>query len=211
MVPGEKNPRPAGTIWMLNLDEPRPAVAPRINAAFRRAGPESVPLLAAASGAGGSTEIRRRFDSGRRCYTAWVGDALACYGWVSLERECVGELNLRLRLLPGEAYIWDCFTLPAFRRKHLYTALLVYIAGQLQEDNLCRVWIGADSENVASQHGIALAGFHSVADLFEERVSARRLVWSQAKPGVPQNLVAEARRVFLYNREKVWLPASSGG
>jgi len=34
-----------------------------------------------------------------------------------------------------------------------------------------------------------------------------RLVWAQGAPGVPEELVAEARRVFLGDRERVWLHA----
>ena len=72
--------------------------------------------------------------------------------------------------MPGEAYIWDCATLPAYRRLRLYTALLVHIVEQLYAEGLCRVWIGADAENRASQSGMALAGFQPVADLVVTRV-----------------------------------------
>ena len=126
---------------------------------------------------------------------------------MSFNEEYVGELNLRLTLLPGEAYIWDCATLPAFRRNYLYGALLVYILGELRSENLCRVWIGADFDNVASQRGIARAGFQQVADLVVARVLALRSVWVQGRPNVPDGLVAEARRAFLNNRDKVWLAA----
>ena len=64
--------------------------------------------------------IRRRFEqrlaSGKRCYVAQVEGALAAYGWVSWHEEEIGEIGLRLHLMPGEAYIWDCATAPAYRR-----------------------------------------------------------------------------------------------
>jgi len=209
MVSAENDPRRAGVIWALNLDEPAPVIAPRIPAAFRRIVADSVPALVEAMGGGGdaSVEMLKRFETGRRCYTAWVADKLAAYGWVSFNEEYIGELNLRLRLLPGEAYIWDCVTLPAFRQNYLYSALLVYILAELRSEKLCRVWIGADLENVASQRGIARAGFRAVADLLIARVLALRSVWVQARPNVPDSLVAEARRAFLNNRDKVWLAA----
>ena len=209
MVSAENDPRRAGVIWALNLDEPAPVIAPRIPAAFRRIVADSVPALVEAMGGGGdaSVEMLKRFETGRRCYTAWVADKLAAYGWVSFNEEYIGELNLRLRLLPGEAYIWDCVTLPAFRQNYLYSALLVYILAELRSEKLCRVWIGADLENVASQRGIARAGFRAVADLLIARVLALRSVWVQGRPNVPDSLVAEARRAFLNNRDKVWLAA----
>ena len=207
MVSAENDPRRAGVIWALNLDEPTPVIAPRIPATFRAAGHESVSALAEALGSDASVEMLERFETGRRCYTAWVGDKLAAYGWVSFNEEYIGELNLRLRLLPGEAYIWDCVTLPAFRQNYLYSALLVYILGELRSEKLCRVWIGADLGNVASQRGIARAGFRAVADLIIARVLTLRWAWVQGRPDEPDSLVAEARRAFLNNRDKVWLAA----
>jgi hypothetical protein len=207
MVSAENDPRRAGVIWALNLDEPTPVITPLIPATFRPAGLESVTALAEAMGGDASAEILKRFETGRRCYAAWLGDQLAAYGWVSFNEEHIGELNLRLTLLPGEAYIWDCVTLPAFRQKYLYSALLVYILGELRSESLCLVWIGADLDNVASQRGIAHAGFRQVADLLIARVLTLRLVWVQGRPDVPERLVAEARRAFLNNRDKVWLAA----
>jgi hypothetical protein len=206
-VSAENDPRRAGVIWALDLDEPPPPLTPRIPATFRLAGLESVSALSEAMGGDASAEILKRFETGRRCYTAWVADQLAAYGWVSFNEEHIGELNLHITLLPGEAYIWDCATLPAFRQNYLYSALLVHILGALRSEKLCRVWIGADLDNVASQRGIARAGFKAVADLLIARVLILRSVWVQGRLDVPESLVAEARRAFLNNRDKVWLDA----
>jgi hypothetical protein len=154
-------------------------------------------------------EITKRLESGRQCYAAWVDGQIAAYGWVSFMEEEIGELKLRIKLLPGEAYIWDCMTLPAFRGKLLYSGLLIYILGKMQSQNICRVWIGADLDNVASQKGMARAGFQHVADLVIERVLAMRQVWVTGLPGIPESLVAEARRAFLNDRDQVWLKANS--
>jgi ribosomal protein S18 acetylase RimI-like enzyme len=163
--------------------------------------------LAAASGVEDEAEVCRRLESGRRCYGAWVEGRLAAYGWVSFNQEWVGELRLELQLQPGEAYIWDCATLPEFRQRGLYSALLVYIVGELREENISRFWIGADLENLPSQKGIARAGFRPVAHLVIERQLGMRMVWAQGVDGAPEELVAEARRVFLRDRDRVWLRA----
>jgi ribosomal protein S18 acetylase RimI-like enzyme len=202
MVSAENDPRRAGTIWTLNLDEPVPAVTPLISASFRRAGPDLVPALVGVMDGVSSAGLLKRFDNGRRCYIAQVEDQIAAYGWVSLDDEHIGELNLRIKLLPGEVYIWDCATIPAFRRRHLYSALLSYIIEVLRAEGLCRAWIGADFENQPSQQGMARAGFHHVADLLVERVQAMRQVWVQGLPEVPEPIVAEARRAFLNDRNK---------
>jgi len=209
MVSAKNDPRRAGTIWTLDLSESTALVKPRLAASFGRLGPQSGPALAVALNEGASADIGQRFAGGRRCYAAWVRGEIAAYGWVSLNEEHVGELNLHLRLLPGEAYIWDCATLPAFRRNHLYSALLLYIAGELRAEGLCRAWIGANQENVASQQGMARAGFQHVADLLIAPTPARRRGWLQGLPGVPDELLNAARRVFLDNRHQVWLEARS--
>lgn len=209
MVSAENDPRRHGTIWMLNLDQEPPALTPRVPADFRRVTPDLAPALASSIDTLSLAEITRRLESGRQCYAARVDDQVAAYGWVSFVEEEIGELNLRIKLLPGEAYIWDCATLPAFREKLLYSALLIYILAELRAQNLCRAWIGADRDNLASQKGMARAGFHHVADLVIERVLTIRQVWVVGLPDVPEPIVAEARRAFLNDRDKVWLNASS--
>ena len=204
MASAENDPRPAGTIWAFHLDQPIPTIKPVIDATFCRVGSESIPELSVLMEATTSTAILNRLERGRRCYVAQVEGRFVTYGWVSFDEEFIGELNLRLRLLPGEAYIWDCATLPAFQRNHLYSALLTYILADLKSGQLHRVWIGADFENVTSQKGIARAGFRHVADLILARVLALRQVWVQGQPDVSETLVAEARRAFLNNRDKVW-------
>jgi GNAT superfamily N-acetyltransferase len=209
MVSAENDPRRHGTIWMLNLDQEPPAVLPRLHADFRPVTPDVAPALASSIGSIYLTEINKRLQSERQCYAAWVDGHVAAYGWVSFVEEEIGELNLRIKLVPGEAYIWDCATLPAFREKRLYSALLIYILGELRAQNLCRAWIGADHDNIASQKGMARAGFHHVADLVIERVLAMRQVWVVGLPEVPETIVAAARRAFLNDRDKVWLNALS--
>jgi len=204
MVTADNDPRRAGTIWALSLDEAAPVITPRVPATFFRVESESAQELAETMGADVLAEVLKRFEKRSRCYAARLDGKLVVYGWVSFDEEFIGELNLRLRLLPGEAYIWNCVTLPAFRRKLLYSALLAHIVRELRAEQLHRVWIGADLDNIPSQRGIARAGFTHVADLVVARVLVLRQVWVQGLPDVPDSLVAEARRVFLNNRDNVW-------
>jgi GNAT superfamily N-acetyltransferase len=210
MVPPESDPRRPGTFWVFNLDWPAPAgLAPLVPAAFERLGLESAGPLSRAMGHAAPEAVRARFAAGRRCYAALVREELAAYGWVSFDEEEIGEMRLRLRLAPGEAYIWDCATAPPFRRRRLYTALLAHITRELRAEGLCRVWIGADQDNVASQRGMARAGFKPVADIVVARALAMRLVWVRGRPGVPEPLVSDARRVLLGDRDLAWRAALS--
>jgi ribosomal protein S18 acetylase RimI-like enzyme len=209
MVSAENDPRRAGTIWMLNLDEPVRLIQPLMKATFRRIDSDLALAFVAATGPDIAAALLTRFETGRRCYTAWVRDQLVSYGWVSFDEEHIGELHLRIRLLPGEVYIWDCATIPAFRRNHIYSALLSYTLAELRAEGFCRAWIGADMDNQPSQRGIERAGFHHVADLVMARVLTLRQVWVQGQPGMPDYIVAEARRAFLNDRDQIWKTAAS--
>ncbi len=210
MIPSEIDPRRPGTLWVRNLDWPLPEnIAPRVPAVFRRSSPDELESLVQVMHAENPTIIRQRFASGRRCYVAQVDRELAAFGWVSFDEEEIGEMRLRIHLMPGEAYIWDCGTAAAYRRLRLYSALLVAIGDQLRAEGLCRVWIGADWDNVPSQRGIALAGFQPVADLVVTRVVAMRLVWVRGRAGVPEAVVSDARRALLGNRDQAWVAALS--
>lgn len=167
-------------------------VLPRVPATFERIGPGAALYLANAMQLDDPAPIIERFTPQRRCYTAWVDQVIAAYGWVSFEYEDIGEIELRLRLRPGEAYVWDCATLPEYRRQGLYSSLLTHILRELRAENLERVWIGAESINLPSLQGIARAGFMHVADIFEpgEGVGPTRVL--RGVPGVPESLVDTA-------------------
>ena len=210
MPPSEVDARGPGTLWVRNLDWPLPGnIKPRVPAIFRGIGPEEIESLAQVMRLDDPAMIEQRFAAGKRCYVAQVDGALATYGWVSFEEEEIGEIRLRIHLMPGEAYIWDCATAPPYRRLRLYTTLLLHMVDQLRAEGLCRVWIGTDGDNVASQQGIALAGFRPVADLVVARVIGIRRFWVRGRDGVPETIVSDARRSLLGDRDQAWLAALS--
>ena len=195
--PGVEAPA-AGTIWLLSLDSSAAThVASRIPTTFQRIGPEEAFTLAQAM-EGDETAPLHRFTRGRRCYAASTGDMLIAYGWVTLEdKEEIGELGLHVHLEKGEAYIWDCVTLPAYRGQRLYPALLTYIIDVLRSEGFTRIWIGADTDNVASQSGMILVGFQPIADIVRDDAPTSHRLWLRGRPGVTEHLVTEARRLLF--------------
>jgi GNAT superfamily N-acetyltransferase len=206
----ESGPQHLGTLWILNLDEPS-LVGPlaRVAVTFQRVGPEATPSLTQAMGFDDPAEVLQRFAAGKRCYTGSVEGVLATYGWVTFDEELIGELGLRVRLMPGEAYIWDCATLPAYRGLRLYPALLWYIINDLRAEGLRRIWIGADADNIPSQTGMVLCGFKPVVDIVLDRALAMRMSWVRGSHGAPEQLVEDARRKLLGGRYEAWLAALS--
>ena len=206
----ELTPKHVGTLWLLDLSEPSIiAPVPRVHVQFQCVGSESAPLLARAMGPGSSEEVIKRFSAGKHCYIGNVENVLATYGWVTFDKEMIGELGLNIRLLPEEAYIWNCATLQAYRGLRLYPCLLWYIVGELRSQGLSRIWIGADADNLPSQVGMRLCGFQPIADFVLDYVLALHSFWIRGHIGASESLVEDARRALLGERHKAWLAALS--
>lgn len=189
------NTQHIGTFWVLELDRPLPpAIVPRIPATFMRIGPEEE--LVQAMGLDDPAIMLQRFATGRHCYAARVDGKLAGYGWVTFDEEAIGELGLRFRLKAGEAYIWDCATLPAYRGQLLYPALLSYIVSELDAAGLRRVWIGADMDNLVSQKGMALAGFQPAVDFLVDSTQGMSRPRLNGRPGIPEQLVMDVHHAL---------------
>ena len=194
-----------GILWVLNPGvSSLVSVTPGVAATFQRAGAEAAPSLAQAMGLDDPGVVLQRFANGKRCYAGRVEDKLVTYGWVTFDEEGIGEIGLRIRLQAGEAYIWDCATLPAYRGQRLYPALLAHMLSELQNEGLRRVWLGTDADNLPSQSGVALVGFQPVVDVIMTRVLAMRRPWVRGRPGVPEQLVMDARRALLGDRDWAW-------
>lgn len=196
-----------GVLWMLDLDQPLP-VSPilKVQVVFMRVGPEVAQELAQAMELGDPGVILQRFDNGRHCYVGRFEGAIVTYGWVTFDQEEIGELNLSIRLKAGEAYIWDCATLPAYRGRRFYPALLAHIIGELQLQGLHRVWIGTDTDNLPSQVGMVIAGFQPIGDIVISRVLSMRRARMRGRPGAPEQLVKDARYALLGEYEEiVWI------
>ena len=191
-----------GLFWTLKLDGPLPAaVVPRVPVTFLRASPEDAGELAAAMDFAGSVPVLQRFRRGRHCYIGRSEGRLVTYGWITFDEELIGGLDLRVRLLSGEAYIWDCATLPAYRGQHLYPALLSHMQRELQRAGRRRIWIGMDADNLPSQAGVALAGFQHIIDILQVRATPARTFLARPIPGASLEDVQAAQYALFGDRE----------
>lgn len=110
-------------------------------------------------------DLRARCGRGSRCIALARDGEVMSFCWTSSGRERIGESECDLELPPGIVYIWDCATLPPYRGRGLYSALLQHIVAELQRASYQRVWIGSSWSNHASRRGIVKAGFEHVATL----------------------------------------------
>ena len=103
-------------------------------------------------------EVMRRLAEGHALFTARLDGELAAYGWSASERAHIGGLDLHFTISPGERYLWDFVTMPAFRGRGIYPLLLQAIL-RLQSDLADGFWIGHEPGNESSRRGILKAGF----------------------------------------------------
>lgn len=107
-------------------------------------------------------ETRRR--EGHRPYLARIGEEIVGWGWLATEGFEIGELDITASLPPGNRYLWDFVTLPAWRGQGVYPVL---IQAMLRDDtDADRFWVGHDAPNVASGRGITKAGFKKVGEVY---------------------------------------------
>ncbi len=199
--------RHVGIFWLLKQGEREEAstasafsLTPGVPVTFQRVGPAAMRLLAQAMDIVDLAQIMRRFERGKWCYAGLLADTIVTYGWVTFDEEDIGELGLKARLRPGEAYIWDCATLPAYRGQRLYPALLAYILRALAAEGVHHVWLGTDADNIPSQKGVALVGFRPVVDAGLAEAPAghgRKSLWIRQRPGVSEQDAMDAQRVLL--------------
>ena len=142
--------------------------------------------------------LQRRFDQGSHCYGAWIDDSLVSYGWLTCGPEWVGEFERNLQIPPGDAYIWDCATLPDYRRQGLFRSLLSFIVSELQHGEIERLWIISVLKAPAIARGISDAGFEPVASLAYLRFSRLRGTSIQPCAGVSSSQFSLARQILNY-------------
>ncbi|HZS86077.1 MAG TPA: GNAT family N-acetyltransferase [Chloroflexota bacterium] len=141
--------------------------------------------------------VTSRLAQGRRPYVVEADGLIAAYGWAALSPEPIGDLGIAFLLEPGEAWIYDCATRPAYRGRGYYTALLRCMVADLWEQTLRRAWIGTAPGNAISQRGIVRAGFTKVADTGITRGPDGRLhIAVYGVPGISRDLLEHAAWSF---------------
>ena len=155
-----------GTLWAVDPGESVPArCQARVAVTFREVETADMPALALVMSLPDTALIEERLQSGRRCFILQAGSQIVTYGWVTLGKESVGELERLFHLHEDEAYIWHCGTIPAWRGQRCYSALLSHILHTLLAEGAARIWIGATRQNRPSVQGFVNAGFQPVVDV----------------------------------------------
>lgn len=133
-----------------------------------------------------------RFGRGCRAFAVQEQGAIVAYGWLSTGPEWVGEVSAQITPAAGEAYIWNCVTLPEHRRRGHYRALLEGILARARSEGLTRMWIGS-VDDPAEKANVDV-GFVAVVSMNLRRLAGLRRVIVLPVPGADPDLVTAARR-----------------
>lgn len=108
-----------------------------------------------------AAELRRRRDRGDRAIGAFADGQVAHVSWLMMTRVIAPEEagEGRSVTLPREvAYLYHCLTLPQYRRKGAYAAVLTAFLSWPGLENVQR-FIACSPQNDASRRAIEKAGF----------------------------------------------------
>jgi GNAT superfamily N-acetyltransferase len=166
----------ASSAYLLVMQPPAPAVTAKIDL--------RVGLLTREISAP-NFEWERRWAQGDLCYAAWRGDQLVHHSWVAQRDTYLAEVHGWVRLQPGEAYVYDCFTDGSCRGLGIFPAVLSHIGQALFAGNIRRIWIAVEEENRSSLKAIQRAGFEPAGEVAYRRVGAKGNRAVKPEPGAP--------------------------
>ncbi len=138
--------------------------------------------------------VATRLARGSRCFGAWLGQEVVAYGWLSRQAEWIGEIGLEIAPSGGEAYVWNCVTLPQHRKKGVFRALMVAIVAQGSRDGLHRLWIGSVAGSAES--AVVRAGFVPVLRFDTASMAGLRWLTVRQAEGADPRLVAAGREAM---------------
>jgi len=138
--------------------------------------------------------VDARMARGCRCFVGRLDREVVAFGWLATRTEWIGELELDIRPEPDAAYVWNCATHPAHRRKGFFRSLVTGIAAQAQREGLNRLWIG--TLDIPAAKGVADVGF--VPAMRFTSVWMYGVRWLRARPpdSVDPALLMSARQVL---------------
>jgi len=154
-----------------SVDEPLPSFKARLPITCRVAEPDGLSCLQEVVLPSEFERLSRRLAHGRVCHLALHRDNLAACGWTTGEVDRRID-NLELHLGPGDAYIDDLYTLPAWRRQGIQAALHTLQLKYLQEQKVKRAVAIVAVDNIPS-----LGMFHKFGYREVDRLSFRRVLF----------------------------------
>lgn len=160
-------------VFARSLLEPLPTATPRLPVTLRLAMKADLVRFQGLVLPSEISYFSQRLDHGRYCFLALDGEHLAGYCWATTQVEPHVD-NLELKLQPGDVYVDDAFTAPAYRRQGIQTAVHLYRLRYMKDLGCQRAILIVSEDNVASQQLVRKLGYQEI-----DRLSFRRILWKR--------------------------------
>lgn len=108
-------------------------------------------------------EVQSRFDLGQRCWVLTVDGRIAHALWVDRRRAWIDYLQLEFPLTPGDAYLYNSYTPPAFRGRGFAAAALRSVAHALRQEGATRAVACLQPDRAIAYPPVFRSGFQPFA------------------------------------------------
>lgn len=150
------------------------------------------------------SECLQRFQRGDRCYIVSIDGRIAHYSWVQRSgSHPISDAGLSVRVEDRAFWIYHCRTAEWAQGRGIYPATLAKIVNDCFAEGYCTAWIYAAKSNVASQRGIARAGFGLVTTLRSLRLGSQYLPIGDSERALVELLRSESRAIPERRRDPV--------
>ena len=121
---------------------------------------------------------RKRMHRGDLCFVAADHQGVVHYSWAQVSgMHYIGPAGRMARVKAHEIWIYHCRTAEQARGKGIYPAVLNAIMAEAKTADIQRALIYTTETNIASQKGIAKAGFVPKAFLYAFRLGQITIPW----------------------------------
>ncbi|MDQ6678291.1 MAG: hypothetical protein M3Z09_13475 [Acidobacteriota bacterium] len=161
------------TLFYNYSGDARSSIKPPDNVRIEPLAPEHAALLGSLPGSE-SQLAPLRFKNGDVCYVAYLDDRLVHYSWVRRSGiQEIPEADLQEAVLPGQFWIYHCWTASEARGRKIYPSVLTRIINDHFQSGFSLARIYTSRKNVASQSGIQYAGFRLTSTTSAFRLGSR--------------------------------------
>ncbi len=138
-------------------------------------------------------EIRSRLEQGHQCWVARTQGTIVHAIWVAIGSAWIRYLECEIQLAADEAYIYESYTAPAFRRLNINAARADVMMRYLRDRSFVRLLALVMPENPAGIQATVSAGYCATGVIGRVIIGSWQRHFSRLVPG--------ARPVILNTRQ----------
>jgi ribosomal protein S18 acetylase RimI-like enzyme len=155
------------------LDQPIQRIMPRIPLTTELLREHDINAYLAFRPDSSRSTILQRFGAGERCFVARYDGQIVCANWAVTEQAWIPYLEREIPMQPGDVYVYDSFTAPAFRNRNIAPALAVEILKYFRGAGYRRMMMVMLPENRANRRARAKTGYRVFEIIRCVRVGSR--------------------------------------